>query len=400
VLMPLVAVYLVILTAYLGKVIVTRTWPRGWIGYLVSCVSLAGVLALLLVHPIRERADSRWVNWYGRWWFVAILPSLVMLLMAVGKRLGQYGVTEPRYFLLVLALWMLGLSLYYGVTASRNIKLIPMSLAAVAALTSAAPWGAYAVSRRSQVGRLDRILAANHLGRAGDAGRAAAGAVSFEDRRELSAILRYLSTTRGVAAVAAVMGVPRDTVNIWVKDSTQWGGGILGDRLAGLAMKHLGLAYVDRWQQEATEPGFWGNLIEPRTLDVSGFQVARIFSYPGPFGWIGTGSDSLQVIPEDSSGAYLVKHAGAMLMKLDLRGVVRAALPADSLESASNLLKRAIVVEGSAEGYRVRLVFESVRGTIRPDGLELLGGSGYVLAAGFAGIGGKGLSRADSAVRK
>src|ERR1041385_192403 len=171
VLMPLVAVYLVILTAYLGKIIITRTWPGGWIGYLVSSVSTVGVLALLLVHPIRERADSRWVNWYGRWWFVAILPSLAMLLMASGKRLEQYGVTEPRYFLLVLALWMLGLSLYYGITASRNIKLIPMSLAVVAVLASAGPWGVYAISRRSQVSRLDRILQANHMGRAGDAGR-------------------------------------------------------------------------------------------------------------------------------------------------------------------------------------------------------------------------------------
>src|SRR5260221_3399522 len=99
VLMPLVAVYLAILTTYLGKIIITRTWPSGWIGYLVSSVSLAGVLALLLVHPIRERADSRWVNWYGRWWFVAILPSLVMLVMAVGKRPRQYRIPEPGDFL-------------------------------------------------------------------------------------------------------------------------------------------------------------------------------------------------------------------------------------------------------------------------------------------------------------
>src|ERR1043166_8225884 len=242
VLMPLVAVYLVILTAYLGKIIITRTWPGGWIGYLVSCASTVGVLALLLVHPIRERADSRWVNWYGRWWFVAILPSLAMLLMAIGKRLEQYGVPEPRYFLLVLALWMLGLSLYYGITASRNIKLIPMSIAVVAVLASAGPWGAYAVSRRSQVARLDRLLQANHLGRAGDAGRAArGGAVSFEVRRELSAILRYLSDTRGAAGVAAVMGLPQDTVKAWGKDASGGGARGRGDLIAGRAMNLLGL---------------------------------------------------------------------------------------------------------------------------------------------------------------
>ena len=401
VLMPLVAVYLVILTAYLGKIIITRTWPGGWIGYLVSSVSTVGVLALLLVHPIRERADSRWVNWYGRWWFVAILPSLAMLLMAIGKRLEQYGVTEPRYFLLVLALWMLGLSLYYGITASRNIKLIPMSLAVVAVLASAGPWGAYAISRRSQVSRLDRILQANHMGRAGDAGRApSVGAVSFEDRRELSALLRYLMNTRGGTGLTAVLGLPADTLKAWEHDSTQGVGSGPGDRIAALAMRHLGLAYVNRWEPGAREQTFWANLANAPALDVSGFQLARVFSYPGAVGWIGTGSDSLQLVPEDSSGALVVKHGGAAFLKLDLRGVVRAALPLDSLGATGyNQLKRSIVVEGSAEGLRVRVVFESVRGTVRPNGVELVGGTGFVLAAGLGG-GGTVVARPDSGGRR
>ena len=122
VLIPLVTVYLFILTAYLGKVVITRTWPSGWIGYLVSSVSTTGVLALLLVHPIRRRGDTPWVNAYARWWFVALVPALVMLLLAVSKRIGQYGITEERYFLMVLTLWMLGISLYYGLTGSANIK--------------------------------------------------------------------------------------------------------------------------------------------------------------------------------------------------------------------------------------------------------------------------------------
>ncbi len=121
---------------------------------------MIGVLALLLVHPIRDRADSQWVNAYGRWFSVALLAPLIMLLMAVGKRVDQYGVTEPRYFLLVLGLWGLGVALAYAFTASRNIKVIPMTLAGLTLLTAFGPWGAYQVSRRSQLHRLDRIAAA------------------------------------------------------------------------------------------------------------------------------------------------------------------------------------------------------------------------------------------------
>src|SRR5205814_512131 len=120
------------------------------------------------------------------------------------------------YFLLTLALWLLGLSLFYGFTGSRNIKLIPLSLCVVALLTAAGPWGAYAVARRSQVARFDRILMANGLGRAGGGavvpGRTPA---SLADRRELSAILRYLRSTQGPAAMARAIGVPTDSVLAW-----------------------------------------------------------------------------------------------------------------------------------------------------------------------------------------
>ena len=102
ILIPVVTVYLLILTAYLGRVLITHTWPSGWMGWLVSSVAAAGTLALLLVHPIRDRADNRWVNAYGRWFYVALLPAVAMLLMAIFQRIHQYGITERRYFLAIL----------------------------------------------------------------------------------------------------------------------------------------------------------------------------------------------------------------------------------------------------------------------------------------------------------
>jgi hypothetical protein len=153
VLIPLVTVYLVILTAYFGKVLVTWSWPSGWIGWLVSSVAVAGTLALLLVHPLREREDSSWVDVYGRWFYVALLPSIGMLFFAIGQRIGQYGFTERRYFLLVLSCYLAGIAVYYAVTASKNIRIIPLALAGVTAFSLVGPWSAYSVSRRSQLAR-------------------------------------------------------------------------------------------------------------------------------------------------------------------------------------------------------------------------------------------------------
>jgi uncharacterized protein DUF4153 len=384
VLMPLVAIYLVILTAYLAKVIVTRTWPSGWIGYLVSSVSVTGVLALLLVHPIRERADSRWVNAYGRWLFVALLPALVMLLLAIGKRVDQYGITEPRYFLLLLALWMLGLSLYYGITGSSNIKLLPVSLGAVALLSAVGPWGAYAVAERSQLARFNHILTANGLGKTGAIVRAEHG-VSFADRRELSAILRWLSTTRGPKAIARVMGVPADTARAW-EVSDERGS---DDPKASRAMERIGVAYVDRWAAGAAAgPSggvggyFWANVPPPITLDVSGFDVQRPMTYP-MLGWIGTAMDSVELV-RGTADTVLVKHGGEVVVKLDARGAVHEAIPEDSLrQRGPGPLSRPIIVEGAGAGIRVRWVIDQLSGTITMGRLELQSANGAVLVGGL-----------------
>jgi hypothetical protein len=372
-------IYLAILTAYLGKVIVTRIWPNGWIGYLVSGVSATGVLALLLVHPLRERADSRWVDGYGRWWFVALLPSLGMLLAAVAQRIGQYGVTEPRYFLLVLALWLSGLAVFYGLTGSRNIRLIPLTLCALALLTATGPWSAYAVARRSQRGRLDRILERNQMGRAG-APLPARGTVPLEDRRELSAVLQYLAATHGAGAVGEVLGVPEETVQSWAVISRVGEG---SDEVASRAMSRLGVRYLSRYEQGIGADQIWAHRSTPSSVPVEGYQLLKPTHFPSTT-WIGTAVDSLEVRGGDSLGMLRVSHRGAVLFALDVAGALSARLAEDSTAAGQGIeLKDPVSLEGEGGGFRVRLLLESFTGSMTNGRFSWQSGTGMLLASGF-----------------
>ncbi len=196
ILLPLVSVYLLILSAYLVKVLVTWVWPSGWIGYLVSSVCTAGVLSILLLQPLRERRANRWVAVYCRGFYIAILPALIMLLLAVGKRVAQYGITENRYFILVLALWMTALAFAFSFSRRASPRIIPLSLFVVALVSSVGPWGAYQVSKSSQLGRLRAILERNELLAAGRL-QPAVAPVNFEDSKELSALMSYLLYSHG-----------------------------------------------------------------------------------------------------------------------------------------------------------------------------------------------------------
>jgi hypothetical protein len=251
ILVPIVTVYLAILSIYLVRVIITWVWPSGWIGWLVSGVAAAGILALLLVYPVREREENRWIGQYARWFYIVLFPSIVMLWLAIWQRVDQYGVTERRYFLAILSIWLAGIAVYYTLRGSRKIIVIPASLCVVGLATLIGPWSAYAVSRRSQTGRLEELLTRNDLLEEG-AVRPAEGDVPYLDRREISAVVRYLLEAHGPGAISPWFGEEL----VAAADTTDDGTGSAYDRVDGQAravVAQLGLAYVDRWQRGTEE---------------------------------------------------------------------------------------------------------------------------------------------------
>ena len=60
VLLPLVTIYLTILYAYSSKILLQWSLPRGWVSYLVLSFSIAGVLSLLLIYPVRNVEGNNW----------------------------------------------------------------------------------------------------------------------------------------------------------------------------------------------------------------------------------------------------------------------------------------------------------------------------------------------------
>jgi hypothetical protein len=163
VLLPIVVVYLVILYMYLGKIILQWNLPMGWVSYLVIGFSTAGIFSLLLIYPLKDIIENKWIKIFSRSFYLSLLPLIVLLFLAIFKRTGEYGITERRYFVIVLAFWLSAITVYFIFNKFRNIKIIPVSLCLIAILTSFGPWSAFSVSQRSQIARLEEILVNNKM---------------------------------------------------------------------------------------------------------------------------------------------------------------------------------------------------------------------------------------------
>lgn len=128
VLIPLLIIYLVILYFYSGKILLAWELPRGWVTYLVMAFSIVGILALLLVYPLKEIKAKSWVVIFSKVFYYSLLPLLILLFTAIFTRVLQYGFTEARYYVLVLAIWLATLTIYYIFYKKASIKFIPISL--------------------------------------------------------------------------------------------------------------------------------------------------------------------------------------------------------------------------------------------------------------------------------
>lgn len=222
VLLPLVVVYVVILYLYMIKLVGLWSWPEGWVSNLVLGFSVAGILAILLLYPIRHRDKDKWINRFYTSYFAALIPLIVLLFLAIYRRVSEYGVTINRYFVIVLSLWLAGIAIYFLVSKLQNIKVIPGSLCVLAFVISFGPWGAFSVSRQSQVHRLKSSLKQNNILQDGKIHKSAAE-ISKQDRDDIVSIVRYLDNTDNLNVIQPWFdkSLTQETITVDGKDSVK-----------------------------------------------------------------------------------------------------------------------------------------------------------------------------------
>jgi len=158
---PLISVYTLILYAYFVKILVTWQWPKGLVSHLVLWYSVISVGVIFLITPVLE--ENKVAKTFKIWFPKFILPILVMMFMSIWQRIDQYGITENRYYIILLGIWVLGIMLYFSFKKPLKNILIPISLSLVVLLSVYGPVSSYSMSKSSQNNRLIRILEANKM---------------------------------------------------------------------------------------------------------------------------------------------------------------------------------------------------------------------------------------------
>ena len=162
ILIPLLLIYLTILYFYGGKIILLWDWPEGIVSYMIIAISVLGIFTNLLLYPIQELKESNWIKTFYKGYYFLLLPLVVLLFIAIGIRIGDYGLTVNRYIITLMGIWLSFISIYF-ILGFKNIKTIPISLCIAMILSSFGPWGMFSRSERVQFDRLESLLTKSEI---------------------------------------------------------------------------------------------------------------------------------------------------------------------------------------------------------------------------------------------
>jgi hypothetical protein len=164
ILVPLAAIYAVILYIYLIKIIFTWELPQGLVSYLVSALAFIGFLIITLLYPIRMEGNNKFVNFLSRYFGLIILPLLTLMTIGILRRISDYGITIHRGYVLLLNIWFYGIYIFLFIRKAESIKWIPISFAAIALFFSIGFWSIPNVTKHILIAEITSLSNENLYG--------------------------------------------------------------------------------------------------------------------------------------------------------------------------------------------------------------------------------------------
>ena len=224
---PAVAIYAAILYLYLLKILLTWTLPEGGVAYLVFGFTITA----LLVKALRLPLEKRTLDWFYDRFSLLALPLVALFWVGVARRVGEYGLTVSRIYLLLCGgLMTFCILLFLSRRAGRYLWVVLAAIVAFAAVAYIPALEPERAALRSQTRRVERI--AERLGRLDAAtGRLSLAPASLADttfRKEYRELYEALAYVERDSAAFARFGVKEsnDLVEILpavMHDYVQWG---------------------------------------------------------------------------------------------------------------------------------------------------------------------------------
>jgi hypothetical protein len=153
---PLLSIYTIILYAYFIRLVIIKEFPINMLGNLVVWYGLLSVIILFFINRIKK--SNEYIKGFYKYFPVIIILPLVMLFVAIGGRISDFGITPSRYFVVISGLWVFGNMLYLFFSKNFKSKILVISAIFVLLISSYGPQSAFSLSIKNQNNRFENVL--------------------------------------------------------------------------------------------------------------------------------------------------------------------------------------------------------------------------------------------------
>lgn len=140
-LLPITAVYMAVLYVYGLDILFSWSLPKGVVTGVGTGLCAAVLVLLFFLEGVRRSNPTnttvpkvlKWLPWLT-------LPVVLLMSVAIGYRISQYGFTAPRLYVLTFNIWCWAVFILLGLKENRNYGRVAQSFAIVFVATSILPW--------------------------------------------------------------------------------------------------------------------------------------------------------------------------------------------------------------------------------------------------------------------
>jgi len=237
ILTPLMLIYFAILFSYTFKIILLNQFPNGTMSWLVLVFSALAIITFLFWTGIWTDKNSH----YKKWIWIAILLQTFVLATSLYMRINQYGFTENRYYIMLMGIWLFGISLYFLLKKTHDYKWIFISLSLLSLMTQVEPFSAKSISKTSQEKQLKTLLITdNNLSETSD----------INLRYKISNTIEYLYAKHSIDSLMPI--IPDIVENYKHQSNNKEDCSVTAIHyFPKYATKELGFTFIDKWQWKA-----------------------------------------------------------------------------------------------------------------------------------------------------
>lgn len=157
--MPLLAVYTVILIIYIARNITGDFWTDNRLEPML--VSFA--IAVILIYILASSLENKVAEWFRKIFPKVLVPIVLFQIVASVMRIQETGVTHDRYYVIIFGIFAAVSGILMCFIPVRKNGIIAALLIGFSMFSIIPPGDAFTISRANQVGRLTDTLTENEM---------------------------------------------------------------------------------------------------------------------------------------------------------------------------------------------------------------------------------------------